>query len=344
MLPMNPFMNKRALAIMAAVGESTIYGLNHTIAKGVMPEYIKPFGFIFLRVAGATMLFWLISLWFPKEKVAKSDWPRLLASAFFGMVLNMLFFFKGLSLSTPINSSVIVTITPILVLLLSSYLLREKITWLKVSGIILGLSGALMLVLFSAETGKDAPNIPLGNLMFIVNAVSFGIYLILVKPLTSKYHPVTLMKWIFLTAFIINFPITFSDFTEVEWQVLPQEAVWSIVFVVLGTTFLTYLLNRSEEHTSELQSRENLVCRLLLRRPPRSSLFPYTTLFRSKPLTSKYHPVTLMKWIFLTAFIINFPITFSDFTEVEWQVLPQEAVWSIVFVVLGTTFLTYLLN
>src|SRR5690606_2375081 len=243
MLPMNPFMNKRALAIMAAVGESTIYGLNHTIAKGVMPEYIKPFGFIFLRVAGATMLFWLISLWFPKEKVAKSDWPRLLASAFFGMVLNMLFFFKGLSLSTPINSSVIVTITPILVLLLSSYLLREKITWLKVSGIILGLSGALMLVLFSAETGKDAPNIPLGNLMFIVNAVSFGIYLILVKPLTSKYHPVTLMKWIFLTAFIINFPITFSDFTEVEWQVLPQEAVWSIVFVVLGTTFLTYLLN-----------------------------------------------------------------------------------------------------
>lgn len=228
---------------MAAVGESTIYGLNHTIAKGVMPEYIKPFGFIFLRVAGATMLFWLISLWFPKEKVAKSDWPRLLASAFFGMVLNMLFFFKGLSLSTPINSSVIVTITPILVLLLSSYLLREKITWLKVSGIILGLSGALMLVLFSAETGKDAPNIPLGNLMFIVNAVSFGIYLILVKPLTSKYHPVTLMKWIFLTAFIINFPITFSDFTEVEWQVLPQEAVWSIVFVVLGTTFLTYLLN-----------------------------------------------------------------------------------------------------
>jgi len=236
-------MNKRALAIMAAVGESTIYGLNHTIAKGVMPEYIKPFGFIFLRVAGATMLFWLISLWFPKEKVAKSDWPRLLASAFFGMVLNMLFFFKGLSLSTPINSSVIVTITPILVLLLSSYLLREKITWLKVSGIILGLSGALMLVLFSAETGKDAPNIPLGNLMFIVNAVSFGIYLILVKPLTSKYHPVTLMKWIFLTAFIINFPITFSDFTEVEWQVLPQEAVWSIVFVVLGTTFLTYLLN-----------------------------------------------------------------------------------------------------
>ncbi len=236
-------MNKRALAIIAGVGESTIYGLNHTIAKGVMPEYIKPFGFIFLRVTGAALLFWLISLWFPREKVATSDWPRLLASAFFGMVLNMLFFFKGLSLSTPINSSVIITITPIFVLLLSSYLLREKITWLKVSGIFLGLSGALMLVLFSAETGMDAPNIPLGNLLFLVNALSFGIYLILVKPLTSKYHPITLMKWIFLTAFIINFPITFSEFTEVQWQALPQEAIWSFVFVVLGTTFSTYMLN-----------------------------------------------------------------------------------------------------
>ncbi len=236
-------MNKRALAILAAIGESTIYGLNHTIAKGVMPEYIKPFGFIFLRVTGAVILFWLISFWLPKEKVATSDWPRLLASAFFGMVLNMLFFFKGLSLSTPINSSVIVTITPIFVLLLSSYLLREKITWLKVSGIFLGLSGALMLVLFSAETGMDAPNIPLGNLLFLVNAFSFGIYLILVKPLTSKYHPITLMKWIFLTAFIINFPITFSEFTEVQWQSLPKEAIWSFAFVVLGTTFSTYILN-----------------------------------------------------------------------------------------------------
>ncbi len=100
-----------------------------------------------------------------------------------------------------------------------------------------------MLVLFSAETGMDAPNIPLGNLLFLVNALSFGIYLILVKPLTSKYHPITLMKWIFLTAFIINFPITFSEFTEVQWQALPQEAIWSFVFVVLGTTFSTYMLN-----------------------------------------------------------------------------------------------------
>lgn len=236
-------MNNRALAILAAISEATIYGLNHTIAKGVMPLYIKPFGFILLRVTGATILFWLISLWFPKEKIATSDWLRLIACAVFGMVINMLLFFKGLSLSTPINSSVIVTITPILVLVLSSYLLREKITWLKVSGIFLGLSGALMLVLFSEEIRQDAPNIPLGNLLFIVNAFSFGIYLILVKPLASKYHPITLMKWLFLIALIVNFPLTISEFTEVKWQQLPSPAIWSLVFVVLGTTFSTYLLN-----------------------------------------------------------------------------------------------------
>lgn len=236
-------MTRRAFAILAAISEATIYGLNHTIAKGVMPLYIKPFGFILLRVTGAAILFWLISLWFPKEKIATSDWLRLIACAVFGMVINMLLFFKGLSLSTPINSSVIVTITPILVLVLSSYLLREKITWLKVSGIFLGLSGALMLVLFSEEMRQDAPNIPLGNLLFIVNAFSFGIYLILVKPLAAKYHPITLMKWLFLIALIVNFPITISEFTEVKWQQLPSPAIWSLVFVVLGTTFSTYLLN-----------------------------------------------------------------------------------------------------
>ncbi|CAN5410554.1 DMT family transporter [soil metagenome] len=236
-------MNKRSLAILAAIGESTIYGLNHTIAKSVMPLYIKPFGFILLRVTSAAILFWLISLWFPKEKVATSDWPRLFAAAIFGMVLNMLLFFKGLSLSTPINSSVIVTITPILVLLLSSYLLRERITFLKVSGIFLGLSGALMLVLFSAELRQDAPNIPLGNLMFMINAFSFGIYLILIKPLAAKYHPITLMKWLFLCAVVVNFPLTFAEFSEIQWMELPNPVIWSIVFVLAGTTFSTYLLN-----------------------------------------------------------------------------------------------------
>lgn len=236
-------MNSRILAIIAAFLASAIYGINHTVAKGVMPVFIEPFGFIFLRVFGAAILFWAISFLGPKEKIATSDWPRILACAFSGMVINMLFFFKGLSLSTPINSSVIVTLSPVMVLLLASVLIRERITLLKTVGIIVGLAGALVLVLFSADSKTNAPNIPLGNILFIVNAVSYGLYLILVKPLTAKYHPFTLMKWLFSIAVFINLPITIGEFTAVAWQNLPFEAIWKMIFVVLGTTFSTYLLN-----------------------------------------------------------------------------------------------------
>ncbi len=236
-------MDKRLLAILAATGASTIYGINHTVAKGLMPMHIEPFGFILLRVSGAAILFWLISFWGPKEKIATSDWPRLLGCTIFGMVINMLLFFKGLSLTTPINSSVIITISPILVLILAAILIKERITFLKSAGIITGLAGAVALVFFSKESTSNAPNIPVGNLLVIINALSYGLYLILVKPLTSKYHPFTLMKWLFLFAVVINLPITLNEFLDVEWKTLPMDALLKMAFVVVGTTFLTYLLN-----------------------------------------------------------------------------------------------------
>lgn len=235
--------NKRALAILAAFTASAIYGINHTLAKGVMPTYIEPFGFILLRVTGAAILFWIISLFTPTEKIATSDWPRILGCAMFGMVINMLFFFKGLSLSTPINSSVIITLSPVMVLILASILIKERITLLKTLGIMIGMAGALVLVLFSNEESVNAPDVPLGNILFIVNAFSYGLYLILVKPLTTKYSSITLMKWLFFIAIFINLPVTIGEFTDVEWTELPFDAIWKMAYVVVGTTFLTYLLN-----------------------------------------------------------------------------------------------------
>ncbi|MCF4100727.1 DMT family transporter [Gillisia sp. M10.2A] len=236
-------MSKRLLAILAAIGASTIYGINHTVAKDLMPVFIEPFGFILLRVSGAAVVFWILSIWGPKEKIATSDWLRIVGCTIFGMAINMLFFFKGLSLSTPINSSVIVTLSPILVFILAAILIKEKVTFLKTLGITIGLAGALTLVLFSNGETVNAPNIPLGNLFFIINAFSYGMYLILVKPLTAKYHSLTLMKWFFLFAIFINLPITISEFTAVEWINLPAHAIWKMAFVVLGTTVSTYLLN-----------------------------------------------------------------------------------------------------
>nr|WP_246473924.1 DMT family transporter [Arenibacter arenosicollis] len=228
---------------MAALGATTIYGINHTIAKGVMPTYVKPFGFIFLRLFGATLLFWGISFFGPKEKLERRDWGRLFVCAFFGMGINMLSFFKGLDLSTPINSAVLITITPILVVILSALFIKEKITVQRGIGVFLGLIGALALILFGAEIRQDATNIPLGNLLFIVNATSYGLYLILVKKLLEKYHPFTLMKWMFGIGLIITLPITYSEFSEIQWGQLPVEAIGAIAFVIIGTTFLTYLFN-----------------------------------------------------------------------------------------------------
>lgn len=237
-------MNSRALALVAAFGATTIYGMNHTIAKVVMPHYIGPFGFIMLRVVGACILFWLVGLFMPKETIERKDFLRIAFTALFGMCINMLMFFKGLQLSTPINSGVIVTLTPIIILILSAFFLKEKLTRFKFLGIILGFIGALLLILYGNSTKViNAPNISFGNTMLLINAVSFGAYLVMVKPLTKKYSTVTLMKWMFLLGVIYTFPFTITEFIEVSWKALPFEAIWRISFVIVGTTFLTYMFN-----------------------------------------------------------------------------------------------------
>ena len=237
-------MNSRVLALLAAFGATTIYGLNHTIAKVVMPHHIGPFGFIMLRVVGACILFWSVSFFAPKETIERKDYARIAAAALLGMCINMLMFFKGLQLSTPINSGVIVTLTPIIILILSAFFLKEKLTLFKFLGIILGFTGALLLILYGNTTQVlNAPNIPLGNTMLLINAISFGAYVVIVKPLTQKYSTITLMKWMFLLGVIYTCPVTISEFLEVSWSTLPFEAIWRMGFVIVGTTFLTYMFN-----------------------------------------------------------------------------------------------------
>ena len=236
-------MNKRNLALMAAFLATSIYGINHTIAKEVMPIYIGSSGFIMLRLLGATSIFWLISLFAPKEKIERGDFLKIIFASILGMCTNMLAFFRGLELSTPINSGVIITLSPVLVLILSYFFLKEKITIKKILGILIGFSGAVFLILNIRKTGINAPNIPLGNSFFLLNASAYAGYLIIVKPLTSKYNIFTLMKWLFLIGLILSAPITFNQFIEVKWTELPWFAIWRMGYVVIGTTFLTYLFN-----------------------------------------------------------------------------------------------------
>ena len=236
-------MNKRYLALIAAFLATTIYGINHTVAKEVMPVYIGSSGFIMLRLLGATLIFWLISLFTPNEKIEKKDFLKILIASILGMCVNMLAFFRGLELSTPINSGIIITLSPVLVLILSYFFLKEKVTVKKIIGILIGFSGAVFLILNSSKTGINAPNIPLGNSFFLLNASAYAGYLIVIKPLTSKYNIFTLMKWLFLIGLVLSTPITFNQFIEVNWTELPWFAIWRMAYVVIGTTFLTYLFN-----------------------------------------------------------------------------------------------------
>lgn len=236
-------MNKRYLALIAAFLATSIYGINHTVAKEVMPVYIGSSGFIMLRLLGATLIFWLISLFTPNEKIEKKDFLKILLASILGMCVNMLAFFRGLELSTPINSGIIITLSPVLVLILSYFFLKEKVTLKKIIGILIGFSGAVFLILNSSKTGINAPNIPLGNSFFLLNASAYAGYLIVIKPLTSKYNIFTLMKWLFLIGLVLSTPITFNQFIEVNWTELPWFAIWRMAYVVIGTTFLTYLFN-----------------------------------------------------------------------------------------------------
>ncbi len=235
-------MSKRNWALVAATLVSIIYGVTFTIAKDVMPKYVEPFGFITMRVGGSVILFWLISFFGPKEKIALEDFPRIVAAALFGVALNMLTFFKGLSYTSPIMGAVLMVTTPMIVLVLSAFIMKERMKKRKVLGLLLGLAGTITLILYG-QSMTNAPNAALGNLLVFINAISYGFYLILVKKLMDKYNAFTFVKWIYTFGFIMVLPFGWNEFHAIEWPTIPKDIFWKIGFVVVFSTFLTYLLN-----------------------------------------------------------------------------------------------------
>ena len=235
-------MSKRFWALLAATLVSIIYGVTFTIAKDVMPKYVQPFGFITLRVGGSMILFWLIAPFFSTEKIEKADFPRIIAAAFFGVALNMLTFFKGLSYTSPIMGAVLMVTTPMIVLVLSAILMKERMKKQKVFGLILGLIGTVFLILYGKSV-INASNATLGNILVFINAVSYGFYLIIVKKLMDKYNAFAFVKWIYTFGFLMVLPFGWSEFQAVDYANLPTDIIWKIGFVVIFSTFLTYLLN-----------------------------------------------------------------------------------------------------
>lgn len=206
-----------------------------------MPEFIKPFGFIFVRVSVTTTLFFLLHRFWIKEKVEKKDFILLATCALFGVVVNQEMFFMGLSITTPINAALIMIMTPILVFVISFFMAHEKATWQKILGILLGAAGALIIISGKgfSFTGKTV----LGDLFILINATSYAVYLVIVRPLMKKYHPLTVITWVFAFGLIPVTVFGFNQFQEIGWTTFTAQAWLGLAFVVVCTTFFAYLLN-----------------------------------------------------------------------------------------------------
>ena len=236
-------MNQRSIALILVSIATLIYGVTFTIAKDVMPLYVKPYAFILLRVSGATAVFWIAGLFVKSQKIAKEDYKKIIFASFFGIALNMLCFFKGLSLTTPISASVMMVTSPIMVLIFSSILLKEKIIKRKIIGVFVGLIGTILLIVYGNSGDDTATDSTLGNFLVFVNAASYGLYLVLVKKLISKYNPITFIKWFYLFGLILVIPFSFSEFIEISWTIMPTDIYLKVGFVILFTTCLTYHFN-----------------------------------------------------------------------------------------------------
>ncbi len=218
-----------------------MYGINYLVAKGLMPSVLGPNGFILMRVMGATVLFWAVFL-FRFEKVEWKDLGRLAVCAVFGVAVNQLFFFNGLMRTSPVNASVIMTTTPIIVFILSLFILKEKPKLIRVVGLIIGAAGSIIFTLLGSKS-VDASL--LGDLFIFVNATSYSLYLVLVKPLMAKYKPLTVITWVFTfgLCFVLLWSPSRSEFSGTPFSMLDLTVVLQILFVIVGVTFLPYLLN-----------------------------------------------------------------------------------------------------
>lgn len=234
--------NKILQAHLSILLANIIYGANYSIAKEVMPSYILPFAFVLLRIGGALLLFLMVSTFIIKEKIDKKDLPRLAILGVCGVMINQLMFLKGLSLTTPINASIIMISNPIAVLLFAAVALKEKMSLNKITGIALGVAGALLLLLFNKKFSFGSETI-LGDMMVLINSLSWAFYVVLAKPLMKKYNTFTVVKWVFIFGFFYVLPFGYSEMKLVQWYSIPAGAWACILFVVIATTFLAYIFN-----------------------------------------------------------------------------------------------------
>jgi drug/metabolite transporter (DMT)-like permease len=235
-------LNVRTPALTAAFLANLIYGLNYVVAKGIMPVYLQPRSIILLRVSGAALVFSILYFSRNNQQVKPAHMLRLAVAALFGVALNQIMFFEGLNLTSPINASIIMVGVPIIVLLLSSLFLNERLNMINISGVVAGFSGAAYLIYMSGNHGNNSSSL-VGNLLILGNATSYSIYLVLVKPLFRYYEPLTIVSWVFLFGALYVLPVTLPIALKENWGDIPLNIWMSIAYVIVFTTIIAYFLN-----------------------------------------------------------------------------------------------------
>ncbi len=234
-------MNLKAHAIIL-IG-NFFFGCSVIAIKQLAPTFMPALAINVVRILTALVLFWTLFL-FKKDKtkvIEKTDWPRLIACAFTGIIINQILFVKGTSITSPIHASLLGLSTPIVIMVLGFFLNKEKIKPNLILGLLLGIIGATILIFL--KTNSDKESTILGDVLVILNATSYATYLIIAKPLITKYSAITVIRWAFTIGAIVIIPFGWNDFTAVNFNVLFQNQanVWALLFICIGATFISYL-------------------------------------------------------------------------------------------------------
>ena len=230
----------RTWAHLSLLAANLIYGLNFTIAKAVMPEAIGPYALVSVRSVAGTLLFWISGLFIPKEKVPLKDLFYLLGCSVFGVVINQVLFLVGLDMTSPINSSILISTNPIFAFVFAAIILKENISFLKGFGLALGLTGVMMLILQNGTPDLGSTTF-IGDILTLINTISWAFYTVIIKKMLEKYHPVTVMKWTFFFGMFINIPVGYREWSTMNWSAITLNGWLGISFILIGATFLGYL-------------------------------------------------------------------------------------------------------
>ncbi|MEO7445242.1 MAG: DMT family transporter [Ferruginibacter sp.] len=237
-------MKTTTKAHLALLATNIFFAINYTVVKYLINSgYVKPFGLNLVRVGASAVLLWILFLFKPvKSVIAKKDYGRFFLCALTGIAINQLLFIKGLSLTYSIHASLLMLTTPILITVFAAWFLKEKLTNYKLAGLGLGIAGAVVL-LMARESSGNAKEVLRGDIMIIMNAISYTLYFILVKPLMKAYNPVVVIRMIFTIGFFLILPFCWTEFTEIPWEQYNAIAWMNMGLIVICGTFLAYVFN-----------------------------------------------------------------------------------------------------